>query len=65
MTSSHHIHQQRRKAMPELEPRYPAARWRLIVDTDARTGAENMALDEAIMETVAAGDSPPTLRFYQ
>ncbi|HEY7021906.1 MAG TPA: lipoate--protein ligase family protein [Ktedonobacterales bacterium] len=51
--------------MPEFEPRYPPARWRLIVDTDMRTGAENMALDEAIMEAVAAGDSPPTLRFYQ
>jgi lipoyl(octanoyl) transferase len=51
--------------MPEVEPRYPPVRWRLIVDTDARTGAENMALDEAIMEAVAAGDSPPTLRFYQ
>jgi lipoyl(octanoyl) transferase len=65
MTSRHHIHQQRRKAMPEFEPRYPPARWRLIVATDARTGAENMALDEAIMEAVAAGGSPPTLRFYQ
>jgi lipoyl(octanoyl) transferase len=51
--------------MPEIEPRYPPARWRLIVDTGARAGAENMALDEAIMEAVAAGDSPPTLRFYQ
>jgi lipoate-protein ligase A len=37
----------------------------LIVDTDMRSGAENMALDEAIMEAVAVGDSPPTLRFYQ
>jgi lipoyl(octanoyl) transferase len=53
------------EAMPEFEPHFPPARWRLIVDTGARTGAENMALDEAIMEAVAAGDSPPTLRFYQ
>jgi lipoate-protein ligase A len=51
--------------MPEFEPCFPPARWRLIVATDACTGAENMALDEAIMEAVAAGDSPPTLRFYQ
>jgi lipoate-protein ligase A len=51
--------------MPEFEPHYPPARWRLIVDTNARTGAENMARDEAIMEAVAAGDSPATLRFYQ
>ena len=27
-------------------------------------GATNMAIDEAILEAVAAGDSPPTLRFY-
>jgi lipoate-protein ligase A len=49
--------------MSPAEP-FPPARWRLIVDTGARTGAENMALDEAIMEAVAAGDTPPTLRFY-
>jgi lipoate-protein ligase A len=46
-------------------PDYPPARWRLIVEDAPRSGAENMALDEAIMEAVAAGDSPPTLRFYQ
>jgi lipoate-protein ligase A len=51
--------------MSHLDAHYPPARWRLIVDRDARTGAENMALDEAIMEMVAAGGSPPTLRFYQ
>jgi len=51
--------------MPEFERHFPPARWRLIVDTGARTGAENMALDEAIMEAVASKDSPPTLRFYQ
>src|SRR6185312_15307752 len=50
--------------MSPAEP-FPPAVWRLIVDTDARIGAENMALDEAIMEAVGAGDSPPTLRFYQ
>jgi lipoate-protein ligase A len=51
--------------MLHAETSYPPARWRLIVDTGARTGAENMALDEAIMEAVAAGDSSPTLRIYQ
>jgi lipoate-protein ligase A len=51
--------------MPEFERHFPPARWRLIVDTGPRTGAENMALDEAIMEAVASEDSPPTLRFYQ
>lgn len=50
--------------MSPAEP-FPPAHWRLIVDTGARTGAENMALDEAIMEAVAAGDAAPTLRLYQ
>ncbi len=44
---------------------YPRATWRLIVEREPRTAAENMALDEAIMDAVAAGDVPPTLRFYQ
>jgi lipoate-protein ligase A len=35
----------------------------LIVDGEAG-GATNMALDQAILEAVAAGASPPTLRFY-
>lgn len=37
--------------------------WRLIVDPP-RPGAENMALDEALLEAVGSGESPPTLRFY-
>src|SRR4051794_15168436 len=53
------------RTMSQIDAHFPPARWRLIVDRDTRTGAENMALDEAIMEAVAAGDSPPTLRFYQ
>ena len=40
-----------------------AVRWRLITSPPA-AGAENMALDEAILEGVAAGESPPTLRLY-
>lgn len=43
---------------------YPRAVWRLILEREPRTGAENMALDEAIMDAVAAGESLPTLRFY-
>src|ERR1700716_807860 len=38
--------------------------WRLLVDTDA-DGAWNMAVDEVLLEGVAAGAVPPTLRFYQ
>jgi lipoyl(octanoyl) transferase len=44
---------------------YPENIWRLIVDTDPHSGAWNMAVDEAIMEAVASGHVPPTLRFYQ
>ncbi len=37
--------------------------WRLIL-SPPMCGAENMALDEAILETVCTEDSPPTLRLY-
>jgi lipoate-protein ligase A len=37
--------------------------WRLIYDKPL-TGAVNMATDEAILQAVAAGDQPPTLRVY-
>jgi len=40
-----------------------AARWR-YVDSGPLTGAENMALDEAMLEAHAAGLVPPTLRVY-
>lgn len=43
---------------------YPTGRWRLII-TGAGDGALNMAVDEAILEAVSVGASPPTLRFYQ
>jgi lipoate-protein ligase A len=50
--------------MPATEAgRFPAATWRLIVDGEA-DGPSNMALDDAILEAVSAGASPPTLRFY-
>ena len=37
--------------------------WRLLITTPAR-GAWNMAIDEAILEHIGRGDSPPTLRLY-
>lgn len=37
--------------------------WRLLI-TPAQGGAMNMAIDQAIMEAVAEGRMPPTLRFY-
>ena len=42
---------------------YSAAEWRLIY-SDPAPGAYNMALDEAILQAVAAGQVPPTLRFF-
>ncbi|MGH2516849.1 MAG: lipoate--protein ligase family protein [Ktedonobacterales bacterium] len=45
-------------------PEYAPAEWRLMVEDEPHSGAWNMALDEAIMDTVGAGDAPPTLRFY-
>lgn len=44
---------------------YPHAAWRLLLETEPRGGAWNMAIDEAIMEAVGQGDALPTLRFYQ
>jgi lipoate-protein ligase A len=43
---------------------YPRATWRLLI-TPPLNGATNMAIDEAILRTVAAGASRPTLRFFQ
>jgi len=44
---------------------YQLAHWRLIVDDEPRSGAANMALDQAVAEACAAGASSPTLRFYR
>lgn len=41
----------------------PHATWRLI-NTGVSDGAANMAIDEALMQSVAENRSPPTLRFY-
>ena len=49
----------------ELEDAQTPAPWRLVIDTAPRSGAANMAIDQAIAEACAAGDSPPTLRFYR
>ncbi|HAJ37089.1 MAG TPA: octanoyltransferase [Chloroflexi bacterium] len=39
--------------------------WRLIVEEAPRSGAANMAVDQAIAEACAAGESLPTVRFYR
>jgi len=38
--------------------------WRLLLDPP-EAGAWNMAVDEVLLDGVAAGSAPPTLRFYQ
>ncbi len=50
--------------LAELEDAQTSTVWRLVVDAAPRSGAANMAIDQAIAEACAAGDSPPTLRFY-
>ncbi len=44
---------------------FEPAVWRLIIEEDPRSGAANMAVDQAIATACAAGESPPTLRFYR
>jgi len=53
------------KPAAEAASAFPLAQWRLLIDMEPRTGAWNMALDEAIMDAVATGDALPTLRFFQ
>ncbi|WP_322799872.1 lipoate--protein ligase family protein [Thermoflexus sp.] len=43
---------------------FPTACWRLLWSPPA-DGATNMAIDVAIVEAVAEGEAPPTLRFYR
>jgi lipoyl(octanoyl) transferase len=40
------------------------ATWRLLLDPPAR-GAWNMAVDEVLLDGVADGSAPPTVRFYE
>ncbi len=42
---------------------YPRVRYRLLL-TDPADGATNMAIDETLLLSVAAGESPPMLRFF-
>ena len=46
-----------------MAPLFPAGTWRLI-KTEPANGAWNMAVDEAILEAVAARLAPATLRLY-
>jgi lipoate-protein ligase A len=43
---------------------YPPATWRLLLSPSA-AGAANMAVDEAILNAVAEGGAPATLRFFR
>ena len=44
---------------------FTKASWRLIIEDFGRSGPVNMALDQAIAESAAAGNVLPTLRFYR
>lgn len=48
-----------------VDEAFPVATWRLIIEEEPRSGAANMAIDQALAMACAAGDSPPTLRFYR
>ncbi len=48
-----------------MNDQFPVATWRLIIEDEPRSGPANMAVDEALAESVAAGDALPTLRFYR
>jgi len=50
-------------ATAPAEP-FERSTWRLIIDDAPRSGPSNMAIDQAVAEACAAGESPPTLRFY-
>ncbi len=55
------------EAVPTTPPRpgnYPHATWRLLI-TPPLDGATNMAIDEAILQALAAGAGQPTLRLFQ
>jgi lipoyl(octanoyl) transferase len=52
-------------AQPQQAATFAPAVWRLIIDDQPRSGAANMAMDQALAESAATGDSPPTLRFYR
>lgn len=43
----------------------PSPHWRLIIEESPRSGAANMAVDEAMAEAAADGAVPPSLRFYR
>jgi lipoate-protein ligase A len=45
-------------------PNYPPATWRLLI-TPPLDGATNMAIDEAILHTLANGNGIPTIRFFE
>lgn len=44
---------------------FPRTTWRLLIEDIPRSGAANMAVDQAIAQACAAGESLPTLRFYR
>lgn len=44
---------------------FPLATWRVLIEREARAGAANMAIDQALADACAAGERPPTLRFYR
>src|SRR5260221_14259042 len=62
--SSGHQPEEALMGVPDLSAApYAPATWRLV-HSPLADGAANMAIDEAILRAVAAGQAPPTLRFF-
>jgi lipoate-protein ligase A len=51
--------------LAELDGGNRPTTWRLVIDSAPRSGAANMAIDQAVAEACAAGTSLPTVRFYR
>ncbi len=50
---------------PLLDLPFELSPWRLIIEDEPRSAAANMAVDQAIAEACAVGDSLPTVRLYR
>jgi lipoate-protein ligase A len=64
-TSTLHEINPKQELNPEAQLTFTPAVWRLIIDDQPRSGAANMAMDQALAEAAASGEAPPTLRFYR
>lgn len=53
------------EAIHTINTEFERTEWRLLIEDEPRSGPANMAIDHALALACAAGESPPTLRFYR